>query len=320
MSVTSGQTQPASLAVESTNSTANAGTRILHVAGVDVGRAQIRAGVFDAAGRLLGKSKRSTKQERGKNAVLARIVRCLEDAVDECDLAMSQIRAIGVSVPGPSGAPVTSLLAATTLGWENEVLFNELRARLDKPVFAERHHQLAALGIFFSELAGRPGTFAAVIIGRELGGGLLIAGQTPDDSRGQQFGELIERSQRALANEPESAVLSSLPNLKLRKGVRRSHPVAMAYALKAGHHAGQAIASIVKAFRPETVALGGGVVEEIKREIMPVVAQAASEVLGHDIEQEVQLVASILGDTASLAGGACFASQRLARAQASISI
>jgi len=284
-----------------------------HFVGADLGDALMRAGVFDGAGRMLGKSKRSTKRERGADAVIARLAHCLEEAVDECDLDLGQIEAIGVGVPGLLDARGQTVISAPKLGWEQVPLAKELQNRLGKPVFLDARYQLSGLGILVSEVPASPRVFAAVFCGIELGGGLLFAGESPPEAEQKQFLEIVMRSQQKLAKDFDPASLAHFPSYKLRKAVRRGDPAATAYVLNAGRHAGQALARIVKAFKPETVALGGGVVEEMRQEIVSVIVEAASQELGRDLEREVQLVVSNLGDFACLVGGAFLASQRTAR-------
>ena len=58
-------------------------TKTDYFVGVDLGGTKILAAVFDAQLRCLNRTKISTKSERGPEAVVKRIVRCVQDAVDE---------------------------------------------------------------------------------------------------------------------------------------------------------------------------------------------------------------------------------------------
>ena len=51
--------------------------------GVDLSGTKILAGVFSTQLRCLGRTKASTKAQRGPDAVIERIGRCVQDAVDE---------------------------------------------------------------------------------------------------------------------------------------------------------------------------------------------------------------------------------------------
>ena len=53
--------------------------------GVDLGGTKILAGLFDDKLNCLGRTKMSTKSDRGPEEVMDRIARCARDVVDECD-------------------------------------------------------------------------------------------------------------------------------------------------------------------------------------------------------------------------------------------
>ena len=90
-----------------------------YLIGVDLGGTKILAGVFDTSFNCLGQVKISTKAHRGPDEVIERIVRCVRDAVDECDLGMSQVRGVGIGAPGAVDTEEGRVIFAPNLGWEN---------------------------------------------------------------------------------------------------------------------------------------------------------------------------------------------------------
>ena len=70
-----------------------------HVVGVDFGGTKILAGVFDGKFECIGRARVSTKADRGADEVIGRIARCVREAVDECDLDLKKISAIGIGAP-----------------------------------------------------------------------------------------------------------------------------------------------------------------------------------------------------------------------------
>src|ERR1035438_5425512 len=71
-----------------------------YIVGVDLGGTKILAGVFKHSLECIGTAKLSTKSQRGVEAVVERIARCVQDAVDEADLNLKQIAGIGIGAPG----------------------------------------------------------------------------------------------------------------------------------------------------------------------------------------------------------------------------
>src|SRR5258706_15492456 len=102
-----------------------------HLVGVDLGGTKILAGVFDTKLQPLGATKLSTKSQRGPEAVIERVARCVLDAIDECDLTTKQIRAIGIGAPGAVDPEHGEVVFAPNLEWKDVPLVKELEKRLD---------------------------------------------------------------------------------------------------------------------------------------------------------------------------------------------
>src|SRR5277367_201875 len=80
-------------------------TKAEYYVGVDLGGTKILTGVFDDKLNCLGRTKISTKSERGADGVIERISRSVRDVVDECDLDLKQIKGVGIGAPGAVDAP-----------------------------------------------------------------------------------------------------------------------------------------------------------------------------------------------------------------------
>ena len=271
--------------------------------GVDVGRTQITAGVFAGGLRFLGKFKKSTKPERGAGAVIARVARCVQDAMDECDLALGDLAAVGVGVPGTvDGA---GRVVSTRLGWEEAVWRTELEQRLGARVRVENVFNLGTLGVYTEECPERPRTFAAIFWGTDLGGGFCADGQLNAGFDGAAFAAVMAQGQQAIARlvPPE---LSQARGRDLRKALRRGDRAVTGFIREAAGIAGAAAASVVEQFAPEVLALGGGVMEEMKEEWMAVIEQAMRRTVPPG---RTRLMASALGGNAAMYGGAVLAAQ-----------
>src|SRR5262245_753327 len=115
--------------------------------GVDLGGTKILAGLFNPQLKLIAQTKLSTKADRGPKEVIERIARCVRDAVDEADLDLKQVRAIGLGAPGAIDAAEGRVIFSPNLpGWENVALKKELEKELDLPVFVENDCNACTLG------------------------------------------------------------------------------------------------------------------------------------------------------------------------------
>lgn len=116
--------------------------------GVDFGATKIRAGVFDHALRCVGMAKVRTKGYRGTDAVIERIARCAQYAVDEADVDLKKVRGVGVGAPGTVDHETGSVLFAPNLGWREVNLKKELEKILSSPVFVANDCGAAMLGVY----------------------------------------------------------------------------------------------------------------------------------------------------------------------------
>lgn len=110
--------------------------------GVDFGGTKIFAGVFNDSLRLLGTAKVSTKAQRGPDAVIERVARCVRDAVDEADLSLQDVRGVGVGAPGAVAGDTGNVIFAPNLDWRDVPLKTQLEKLLGMPVFVENDGNL----------------------------------------------------------------------------------------------------------------------------------------------------------------------------------
>src|SRR5436853_7331412 len=88
------------------------------VVGVDFGGTKILAGVFDSKFDCVGRARVSTKADRGVDEVVGRIARCIREAVDECDLDLKRIKAVGIGAPGAVDSETGKVIFAPNRGWK----------------------------------------------------------------------------------------------------------------------------------------------------------------------------------------------------------
>lgn len=262
----------------------------------------IRAAVFDAWGRMLGKAKRSTKLERGREAVLQRLARCMRDAVDECDLPLDAIRGAGVGLAEAVARSWATAPVALAAALQTDVPF---------PVFVESHPQLATLGIHAVELDGAGGVVAAVFCGTDLDGGLVVAGAFPDAPTLDRFHTLLRPVRERLQAAVSDPWVRGLDKTGLRKAARHRDPRVGAYAGVLAEHTGLAVAQVCQACAPDRIMLGGPIIDELKAEMMPVLLRAAQRELGAMAGAIDRLQISELANNAVLVGGAAHARRQL---------
>lgn len=310
--------------------------------GVDVGGTKILTGVFDSSLKFLGSAKVSTKAERGAENVIARIARCISEAVDECDMSLKQIRGIGIGAPGAIDSEGGRVLVAPNLGWENVPLKKDLEKELGVSVFLNNDCQICTLGIYEAELKSKPRSMAGIFLGTGVGGGLILDGKLLAGFNGTagEVGHMVLEvggpkcscgnrgcfealaSRTAIFRKIQSAVkdgqktelttmlgddLKDLRSGDLRKAIKRGDKFVEQVVEEAAEYTGIAVANLINIFNPEIIVLGGGVIDALETEMMAIITETAHDYALNKSASNVEIVPSKLGDDAGITGGAVLA-------------
>lgn len=310
--------------------------------GVDFGGTKIYTGVFTPHLECVGVSKLSTKSQRGADAVIERIARCVQDAIDECDLSLKQVKGIGLGAPGAVDSESGRVIFAPNLAWENIPLKKELEKQLDVPVFIENDCNMAMLGVYEAELDAKPKHALGIFVGTGIGAGLIINGQpyAGFNHTAGEIGHMVLETQgpkcgcgnfgclealasrTAIFNRIQSAVkdgqktiltemlgkdLDDMRSGDLRKAIRRGDKFVEKVIEEAAEYLGIAIANLMNILNPEVIMLGGGVIEALDDEIMSIIVETAMDYAMPGTSKGVEIRATKLGDEAGITGGAVLA-------------
>ncbi len=317
-----------------------------YLVGVDLGGTKIQVGIYDQRLSLVGSAKISTKSDRGTEAVLDRIAHCVRDAVDECDLALKQMQSLGIGAPGAVDAEEGRVIFAPNLGWKDIPLRKELEKRLDLPVFVENDCNLCALGVHVVELKSKPRHMIGLFIGTGIGAGLILNGElfTGYNHSAGEVGHMVilaggpkcgcgnegcfeaVASRTAIFKRIAAGIkdgektelvemlgddLKDLRSGDLRRAIRRKDKFTEKVVDDAAHYIGLAVGNLINLFSPEVVALGGGVIEALEQEMMPIIIKAAVDHVLPGTMKGISIIPSKLGDNAGIAGAAVLAQRGL---------
>ncbi|MFM7215211.1 MAG: ROK family protein [Verrucomicrobiota bacterium] len=313
--------------------------------GVDLGGTKILAGVFGPQLRLLQTAKLSTKSSRGFGSVVDRIARCVRDAVDEADMSLKQVQAIGIGAPGAVDSETGEVIFAPNLQWKDAPLRKELEKQLEIPVFVENDCTACTLGVHEVELKGRTRNLLGVFLGTGIGGGLILDGRVHRGFNGTagELGHMVLQvggpkcgcgnngcfealaSRTALFREIQQRVkagektvltemlgdgLADLKSGDLRKALRKGDKLVEKVVESAAEFTGIAIANLINILNPEVVVLGGGVIDALEEEMMSIITETALDYAMPGTIKGVEILASKLGDNAGITGAAVLAKAR----------
>ena len=310
-----------------------------YLIGVDLGGTKILAGVFDTSFNCVGQVKISTKAHRGADEVIERIGRCVRDAVDECDLKLEQIRGVGIGAPGAVDPQEGRVIFAPNLGWENLPLKKSLEKLLEVPVFVENDCKLHTLGVFEAELKAKPRHLIGIFLGTGIGAGIIIDGKPYTGASGTagEVGHMVIdingpecgcgnrgcfealASRRALFRAIQAGVkkgqktiltdmlgddLADLRSGDIRKAIRRGDKFVEKIVEQAAEYTGIAVGNLMNLFNPEVIVIGGGVIEQLEHEMLPIIEKVARKHALPGTSEGVEIMATRLGDDAGITGGA----------------
>jgi len=321
---------------------AEANNKAEYLVGVDLGGTKILAGVFTNSLKCIGRSKMSTKTERGAAAVVERVAHCVQDAVDECDLDIKQVRGVGIGAPGSVDPENGKVMFAGNLGWKDVSLKKELEKQLELPVFLQNDCNICTLGVHEVELEGKPRNMIGIFLGTGIGGGLIIEGKLYSGytrtagevghmvlevngpkctcgNRGcwealasrsalfRQVQEAVKDGQKTVLTEMLGSDLKDLRSGDLRKAIKQGDKFVEHIVEEAAKYTGIAVANLINVLNPEVVVLGVGLMDALEDEMMPVVVESAREHAFPGSDKGIKILPSKLADDAGITGGAVLA-------------
>ncbi len=116
------------------------------VVGIDLGGTNVQIGVVGDGKKVLGRAKRKSKPEEGRDAVIGRIVEGVEEACKEAKIKVSEIAGVGIGAPGAIDPDTGTVIEAVNLRWDNVPLADLLGKKLNKPVFVDNDVNVAVYG------------------------------------------------------------------------------------------------------------------------------------------------------------------------------
>jgi glucokinase len=193
-----------------------------------------------------------------------------------------------------------------------------------------------------AELKAKPKSMVGIFVGTGIGGGLVINGDLyagfnhtageighmvldvngPKCGCGnkgcfealasrtaifQQIKAGVKDGEKTLLTDMLGDDLSDMRSGDLRKAIRRGDKFVDKVVEGAAEYIGIGVANLVNILSPEVVVLGGGVMEALADEMMSVVVETAKDYAMPGTMKGVEIIASKLGDSAGITGGAVLA-------------
>ncbi len=315
--------------------------------GFDLGGTKMLATLFDCDFNPVQSRRKKTKGHEGADAGMSRIADTIEKVLDDAGVKHEQLAGIGVGCPGPLDLDAGVIIEAPNLGWKNAEIRKTLEARFGCSVIISNDVDAGVYGEYRFGAARKSRCVVGVFPGTGVGGGCVYEGKIlrgknsscmeighisvmPDGPRCScgQHGCLESVSSRLAisAAAAQAAYRSQAPNLMEAAGTNLSdiRSGVLADAIDAGdtviekivrqaaHHIGVAVGSVIHLLGPDTVVLGGGLVEAMEELILKEVRQTAVDFVLPSYKDTFQIVAAKLGDDSAVIGAAAWTQESIA--------
>jgi glucokinase len=314
---------------------------MLPVIAVDFGGTHIRSAFFPRESDQPFKQTRiETEAEEGPKAVIHRII-C---AIEEVAPSDRESLRIGIASPGPLDPFRGMILSTPNLpGWDNIPLAEEISRVLHCPVSMNNDANLAALGEWKYGAGRGVNDLIYLTISTGIGGGVISQGQMLQGAHGLagelghmrvvQDGPFCGCGQQGHIEAIASGLsITRIVRDRLRSGEKSSlkeriedldqlDMVAIGDAAKdgdilahsaietAGKAIGSHIASLIHAFNPVRIIIGGGLSQLGDLLLVPIWEGLSKEVMHPAYLQDLELCTAELGDDSGLLGAMVLARQ-----------
>lgn len=271
------------------------------IVGVDLGGTNIAAGAMPTDGtREIAMRMGQTRAEEGSAAVVERIVRMIEDVIEqtraETGAERSDFLGVGIGSPGPLDRAKGVIIVTPNLGWENFPLRDEVGSRVNLPASLDNDANCATLGEWWCGAAKGGRNVVGMTIGTGIGGGLILDGKlyhgssdaageighTTIDSTGrrckcgnygcleayasgpaiaQRACELLKVDGDSILSEMVNGDVSRITAQIVFEASKRGDAVAIEVVRDTAHFIGVGISNLINVFNPDTVVIAGGVTQ-----------------------------------------------------------
>lgn len=303
--------------------------------GIDLGGTKIYGVVIDRKGRVLGKSRRPTRADQGYRKVLARVDDTAREAADDAGISFKEIDAVGLGIPGPVDSASGVVAVAPNLGWRDLRVARDAARLFKRPVVLGNDVNFGGLGEVAYGAAREADSAFAAFPGTGLGGALVLDGRIVNGGHGfaGEIGHLpapfgnarcgcgrrgcletvasktgIARLVAEYRRKGMRCLLTSaggrLKSSDLLRAWQAGCPATRKAVVESARGVGWGLAVVSMSFDPQVFVLGGGVMEALHRQMLPVVRQS---LIDHSLlyrQRKPDLRLAALGDDAGAIGAA----------------
>jgi glucokinase len=310
--------------------------------GFDLGGSKMLAVVYDGDFRPVARKRKRTRGHGGASEGLSRIVALIEAALEAAGAPREALAGIGFGCPGPLDLDKGVVLEMPNLGWKKVKVKAELERAFSCPAIVVNDVDAGVYGEYRSGAARGSRCVVGVFPGTGIGGGAVYQGEIIRGARGSALeighvpvsrdgplcgcgrrgcleavaGRLAISAAAAMAAyRGEAPALlqvagTDLQNIRSRviaDSIAAGDKAVETIVREAARTIGWAMAGVVNVMAPDTVLLGGGLVNDMPELFVSEIDAALRAQVMPAFADTFKVVAAKLGDDASVTGAAALA-------------
>lgn len=316
--------------------------------GFDLGGTKMLAVAFDQNLQVLGRKRRKTRGSEGSESGVDRIQSTINRVLEEAEIDPARLAGIGIGCPGPVDPSTGKIYLAVNLGWDDVPIGPKLSEAFKVPASVLNDVDAGVYGEYRMGAARDARCVVGIFPGTGIGGGCVYEGKifhgrnitcmeightritSSARSSGYELPGTLEAEASRLtiaAEAAKAAYRGDAPHLKKICGTDLAdiRSGALAESIEAGDKAveqivvdamqtvGLAVVNLVHLLAPDTIVLGGGLVEALEGLVVKTVKETARKHVLAPYRDTFKIVAAKLGDDATALGAAAWAQTQVAQ-------
>ncbi|MFT3891523.1 MAG: ROK family protein [Anaerolineales bacterium] len=304
------------------------------VAAIDMGATHLSVAIADFSARIIQETEQPFRIDNGPQKCLSEVSQALQAIVEKCGINITDLAAVGVSVPGPVVTDAGMVMAPPIMpGWDRFPIRDTLEKSWKVSVTINNDADLGALGEWAYGAGRGERNLAFIKVGSGIGAGLIIDQQIYVGSTGSageighltidkngplctcgnygcleafasgsaieiQAQKLVESGKRTLLAKPSQ---NRITVSDVADAARRGDLAAQEIIKRSGTFIGIAIANLINMINPSIVIIGGGVAQ-VGDLLTGPIRQEVRERSLRASEHAVRITTAMLGRRSSLIG------------------
>jgi len=313
---------------------------------IDLGGSKILTAVTNSQGKILSLDHGITPAKKGHEAVIQSIWESAYHALEQADVDISELTAVGIGAPGLSNPETGILFTSPNLpGWRDIPLRDIMQEKLGKKTFVINDANAAALGEFYFGAARGVRNFIYITLSTGIGGGIIIDGKIYGGAIGAagEVGHMTIDDDGPVCNcgnrgcwetLASGTALAREARQRIKEGVRTSileyaegdvgkvtaqvihnaaeqgDDLAEELIARTSYYVGVGLANLINIFNPELIVIGGGL-SNIGDMLLKPAFKVAEERAFKEAFQAVRFASPELGRNSGVLGAAAFALQEM---------